>query len=509
MRAGRTAAATALVKLLSGCATMDANPLSAAGPREGVAYVLPYTQWAITAAWRLDYCPDPADPTANDGKDAQLAVKVDAVPGSADDGDLAFVINPQDLQTLTSVTTFGAKWHDGRNMLSSINMAVEDRSAQIIGNLVKTAVKVIPLVSGVPAAPGAPAASATLFCSVEAAQALKDAETAKATLKIRTDTLNTATKALSAVQRKVAAAGDAIDDPTRAALSAALDAAVKAQTAQIRAEAELTEALDAITFKRILTWPESGNDFSGGPMSVDPDLVAKWIPALKGQPIDRSSVFLQIERVGSFGRKPERLDRRPPPSTGPLVPDPANPIVATPGTDAYRLPAKSSRGLRYRMPASGTLVACWTSPCGAESPARLAAFPGPIVQLGYVNVLPFRSRAFGNNSMTAEFNVDGNLKSVGYEQKAAPLEVATGAVADAADQLSGVLDPTVRLSRGTAYLDALRKRRDALEAFAAPEDDPVGDETTALNAETTLFNARIARAKAAVAYEELRSTQGQ
>ena len=485
---------------------MDARPLTAAGPREGVGYVLPYTQWAMTVAWRLDYCPDPAHPTANDGRDAQLAVKVEAIAGSADDGDLSFILNPQDLQTLTSVTTFGAKWHDGRNMLSSINMTVEDRSAQIIGNLVKTAVKVIPLAAGLPAPPGG-AASATLFCSAASAQALADAASAEAGLKVRTGALQAATKALSALQKKVAAMGDAVDDPTKAALSAALDASVKAQAAQTQAEEELAEALEAITFTRTQSWPQGGNEFSGGPISVDPKKVAEWIPALNGQPIERSSVYLQIERVGSFGRSPEHRDRRTPPPGGALRPDPANPVAATQGSDPYRVPPASSRGLRYRMPASGTLLACTDSPCGGDGPSVIATFPGPVVQLGYVNVLPFRSGAFGTNSMSAEFNADGSLKSVGYEQRAAPLEGATGALADAADQLSGVLDPSARLNRGNAYLEALKKRRDDLEALAAPKVDAVADETTALGAETTLLNARLARLKVEIAYEELRATQ--
>ncbi|TYC78767.1 hypothetical protein [Novosphingobium sp. BW1] len=486
---------------------MDAKPITADGPREGIGYVLPYTQWTITVAWRLDYCPDPKDPNAHDGKDAQLAVKVEAVAGSADDGDLSFVINPQDLQTLTSVTTFGAKWLDGRNMLSSINATVEDRSAQIVGNLVKTAVKIIPLAAGVPAPPGG-ARSATLMCTDGARQALADAATAKAALKVRTGALDAATKVLGAVQKKVAAMGDAVDDPTKAALSAALDNAVAAQAAQTEADGALTEALDAITYKRVVRWPDGGNVFSGGPIVVDRDKLESWIPGLKGQSIPKSAVYLQIERVGSFGRAPEHLDLRPLPPNGKRVRDPANPVVATPGSDPYKPPAASSRGLRYRMPAAGTLVACSESPCGADAPSTLATFPGQVVQLGYVNVLPFRSRAFGNNSMSAEFNPDGSLKSVGYEQKSASLEGATGAVADAADQLAGALDPTARLTQGNAYLEALKKRRDDLQALAAPKDDPVADETTSLGAETTLLNARIARLKAEIAYEELRASQG-
>lgn len=489
---------------------MVSTPLTSNGAREGIGYVLPYTQWKVTVAWRLDYCPDPRQPAANGGRDATLVVKVDAVADSADDGSLQFLINPQDLQTATSITTFGAKWHDGRNILSSINASVEDRTAQVVGNLVKTAVKVIPLAAGAPAPPGA-APTATLFCTAEATAALSAAKDAKALLDIKDGDLKKATSALASVTTKVASMGGAIDDATKSALSTAIDNLVKAQREQSATAEALQTALEAISYTRKLNWPSESSEFSSGPISADIAKINAWFQGAAGDEVPLDTVYFQIERIGSFGRLPDRLDKRKPisPNTA-LAPDPSNPTVETKGEDKYLPPDDKSRGLRYRMPARGRLVVCSRSPCGSDDDVgMLAEFEGPVAQLGYVNVLPFRSRAFGSNSFTAEMNLDGSLKSVGYEQKAAPAEAATGALADAATQLSSVLDPTARLQADTAYLKALKDKRDALELLKTPEIDAAAKETSDLDAETTLLNARLNRLKAEIALEELRATQTQ
>lgn len=507
---GTTSAVALLALVLAGCtATMESTPLLPHGPREGIGYVLPYTQWAMTVSWRLDYCPDQQNPATNDGRDAALAVKVEAVAGSADDGELQFLINPQDLQTATSATTFGAKWHDGRNVLSSINASVEDRTAQVIGNLAKTAVKVIPLISGAPTPPGA-APTASLFCQPEAAIALDAANTAKALVETRDGELKRKTAELTALTAKVTAMAGAVDDTTKTALGTTLDEVVKARRYLTAAEDALTQTLNAISYTRKFTWPSGGNEFSGGPIEVDPAKVKSWVALDTDGQLERRTVYLQIDRIGTFGRSPTRSDMRTRRSGEVLVRDATNPVAARRGGDAYQVPPASSRGVRYRMPARGVLVACSRSPCGWEdASAKLAEFEGPVAQLGYVNVLPFKSRAFGSNSFSAEINVDGSLKSVGYEQKTAPAEGATGALSDAASQLSGALDPTARLQAGTAYLATLKARRDALDSLRTPEENPNVAETSALGAETALMNARRTRLEAEIALEELRASQNQ
>lgn len=465
--------------IVSGCSTtLQSRPLSAKEPREGIGYVLPFTQWTITSSWRLDYCPSETDPTANGGRDATLVMKIDSVAGSEDDGDLAFMVNPQELQTLTSITAFEAKWHDGRNTLSSVNASLEDRSAQVVGNVVKTAVKILPLF-GVPAAPGEPGAAgaprAQHFCADGMDKKLAAAKAAKATLLARQGVLKAANDALADVAGRAAAMGAAVDEATKSDLSKALKVATDAAKAQLAAEEDLSGALKPITYVSVHKWPESGNLFKGK-ISPNKAVVGTWF---KSSPPDLD-IHLMIERVGNFGREPS--------------------------ADVYSLPDASSKGLRYRMPAKGRLTVCSELPCSITSTSGvLASFESPIAQLGYVNVLPFRGRTFGSNSFKAEFALDGSLKSAAYEQKAAPAEVGSAAMADAASQIGAALDPLARLEAGNSYLKALKERQDALEAL---ERDPIADRTSDVEAENALLSAELERLRTRIALEELRATVG-
>ena len=510
---GILSAAVCSAALLAGCAkTLRVEPIAGNKTRTGIGYVLPFTQYATTVTWTLDYCPKPDETDANASKDARIAVKVEAIAGSADDGTLAFMIDPQELQSITAVTSFTAKWHDGRNMLSTINASVDDRSAQIVGNVVKTAVKLFPLVAGLPPLPLAPGATAPppppIRCKPEARTALESAKTAKGLLKAQTALVETETATVTDLTRKVVSMGAAVDERTKKDLSDAIDRMALATAAQTEAAEAFAAALKPITYVRKLDWPENGNTFSGGPLALPLARIADWIEPLQNRGVEAKPVYLQIERTGTFGRNPGRLDLTP--RAAPAVVDRGlrRPAIE-PSEDAYALPAPSAPGLRYRMAAGGRLVACWRSPCGSADPgAVIARFDGPIVQLGYVNILPFRSRAFGNNSIAAEFAPDGSLKSVGYEQKTAPAESVSAALADAATQASSVLDPTVRLQSQTAYLKALKEQRDAIEGLKAKVEDSVAAETASLGADTTLINARLANIEAQIALEQLRQKTG-
>ena len=501
------AAAAVGALTLGGCTrTLDVRPITAAGPRTGVGYVLPFTQFSTTVSWRLDYCPDPTNPDPNKGSDPKIVVKVEAVAGSADDKDLAFMLDPQALQSLTSVTTFSAKWQDGRNLFSTINMSAEDHSAQILGNVVKTAVKVIPLAMGVPPvgllAPGGKPKGP---CGDGMLEAVQKATAARLALQVANNAVDDATDALKEANAKVAAMGAAVDKESKKALSDALDALAAAKLAQAAAAEDLVNKLKPISYVRKFVWPEDGNSFSRAPVGLDDATLHRWIRAPEAWTNVRDQlkpIYLQIERTGSFGRLPQVLkyekaaDQKPgtPPYVG---------AVADAGDAGYALPSATQRGLRYRMPAAGRLVACSITPCRSANPdSVIASFDAPIVQLGYVNVLPFRSRAFGSNSFSAEFAPDGSLRAVGYEQKTAPAESLSGAVADAAGQVSGALDPTTRLQAHTSYLKALKDNRDALEALKAKTPDPLATETDGINAEKALLDAKLARLNAEIALEQ-------
>ncbi|WP_147417580.1 hypothetical protein [Sphingomonas cavernae] len=383
-------------------------------------------------------------------------------------------------------------------MLSSIGASVDDQSAKILGNIAETFVS---LATG-PLAPGEPGAvpRATIFCDPKAKENLDAAKRAKATLEVHTEALKAATEKYAGLNDKALKLALAIDERTKSEFSEAYDALINAQMAQAQTQEAFTTALKAISHTRRIKWPEASDIFSGGPITPDDAKINPWFGDVK--PVNHT-VYLQIERSGSFGRTPARLNLMPaqPGETRPAE------VAAEPPA---RLPDSKIRGLRYRMPAQGRLIACSRSPCiSDERDATLATFEGPVTQLGYVNVLPFRSRAFGSNSFNAEFAVDGSLKSVGYEQKTAPAESLSGAIASSATKIAGALDPTARLGRETAYLKALKERRDAYETLQLKAEDPFASETSALGAETALINARIANLQALIALEELRATQSE
>lgn len=498
--------------MLAGCSkTLNVAEIRPEGARSGVGYVLPFTQYDITVNWRLDQCYTEQDNPAGGALiqtpiPPKIALKVEAAQSSADDGHLAFMVNPQDLQSLTSITSFNAKWHDGRNLFSTINASVEDRSAQIVANVVKTAVKVLPLAMGMPTGLIPPGSTAPA-CTPAALAALEASKAAKALLEARTSEFEQATAAYKTTSDRITALGTSVSESAKTDLNDALKAMGVAKRRQDAAAEALTEALKPITYTRKFRWPLDGNTFSRNPELLPEEQWRKWV-LVDGVEYHTRPVYLQIERIGTFGRLPPRNNLSPREVKLAAGDERISPLSVIAGETSYRLPPLTEQGLRYRMPATGRLVACWRSPCGSEDPAGvLASFDGPIVQLGYVNVLPFRSRMFGSNSFSAEYAVDGSLKSVGYEQKAAPAEAASGALADAAGQLATVLDPTTRLQTATARLKALNEYKDALEATQDQVENPLVTQAAALNVETAFINAQRANVDAQIALEESRAKQ--
>lgn len=449
---------------LSGCSHNLGVTEMAKSPHAGAVYVLPYTQYTSTMTWRL------ADCSASSPK---VAMKVEITSGFADDGEQAYSIDPASLQTLTSIGTFSAKWQEGSNALASINVSAEDRTAAIIGNVVKGVAKLAPLVMGVPMV-----ANSGHVCSLDAKKALDSAQALKPQLDDLNDRVEASTAEIARLLAKTATMGTAVDDATKAKLSAEIEKLATFRNSQATVADQLAAALKAITVVRKETWPLDSRSTSGGPFDDGGGSVAKWFT----EPVTTvGQVYLQLERVGSFGQDPAAVRQ-----------------LSSGRTD-------KGLGLRYRVSARGRIVACTISPCTSQNPAKvLAVLEGPVAQLGYVQLLPVRNRTFGSTSFTAEFTPQGGLRSVGYEQKTAPAEGASGAFLEAAGEVAGVLDPTARLARETAYLEALKKRRDAAGDLEASPDDPVGTAKAALEADTSLLTAEASNVQARITLDELR-----
>jgi hypothetical protein len=486
MNRNKSTTSLCIAALLSGCTSLAVHRFDPATPnREGVAYVLPFTQYTITQTWRIADCTPEKE---------RISVKVEAVIGQADDANHQYLIDPSSIQGLLTRSEFNTTFHENSNMLKSVNVTVEDRTGPFIGNIVRTAVALAPIVAGLPPLPppGVAPPPPQSACTPDTERALERANSLKGQLDEVTRRVTDATDAVTLINASVTQMGPAIDDATRARFGEAVRTLNQARAQQATLTTQLGDALKAISFQRVLRWPTESNCFeSTAPTSIDPRALARWLRPGATVP-SVPQVHLAMERVGSFGQQPTTC--------------PARPHLLANGRPAYPEPAGERDGLRYRMPAQGRLVACSESPCSSSAPATvLLAVEGPVAQLGYVNLLPVRNRAFGTTTFAAEFRPGGNLASAGYAQKAAPLEAASDTVASAATSLAPIFDPAQRLARGTAYLTALKARRDALAALETPPQDPTAQAIASLGADTSLLNARIAELQAEITLQDLQA----
>jgi len=466
--------------LLCSCATdLDVTPIRS-GPVVGMAYTLPFTQYAITTKWTVTSC-TPA---------LEVTEKIDASVGSAEDGLHAYTIDPRSLQTAVSVAALKVTYQDKTNVIDTINVSAEDQSAAVIGNVVtgaaKLALAVLPaagpqMIGGPPATPAPP------LCWGPIATQLGKVKVLTANLKVMNARLDQATADMKTVAAKASAMGEAVDGATKVALSKAIDNVNRLTAQQTDLVNELADAQKPLTYSLTTYWPTNSQTFVANPgVVLPPSVVTAWTGQEKFAEIDGTAIEFAIERAGSFGR------------------DPGNPGGVADPPDAIK-------GIRYWIPSEGRLLVCNAEPCNSTNlNAVLLKLDGRISQLGYIGVLPVHTPRFGSTTFAASFDSAGGLKSAGYEAKAAPAVVASGAFSNAAAQLSPVvsaLTPTAQLNRETAALEAAKKQHDALAALQADPNKDKRDAADALDADTALLQAEISNRQAKAALDALAVSQ--
>lgn len=453
----------AAATMLAGCShNLVVRPSAAADGASGVTYVLPFTQFATSVTWRVASCAP-----------IKITAKAETQESAVPDGVHAYTIDPASLQTLTSIGAFKATYADGGLMLSSINVSSEDRTGQIIGNVASGIAKLAAFPIGRVAPSGE-----VVTCSEQVAKAVDEVQ-----LKTRVlDTLNGQMAALTADLQKLAgraaAMGNAVDEPTKAAIAAKMDQLEAKKLEQDGAAQALAAALKKITFTQVINWPENSSQLrNGAAYTLPKEAISRWFSGgTPDEAVRQSSVFMDIERLGTFGK----------PTTSPTLPGSA---------------AVSGEGIRYRIPGMGRLRVCASSACAQQDSVLLLERRGQIAQLGYVHVLPVRNRTFGSTNFAAEFTTAGALKSVGYEQKAAPAEGASAAFANAADLAAKTFSPTARLEQQTAYLTALQKRNETLSAVEPASAS--AEELQSLAADNALRQAQIQNVQYQIAQQTL------
>lgn len=476
-----TKQALVLALMLSGCATtLDVR--REAGPSqysEGVVQVLPFTQYEVTATWRLVGC-DLQNPAAN------VNLKVTAVASAQDDPEQRYLIDATSLQGPLTRSQFSVAYHDDSNTLKTVNADVEDRTAAFIGNVVSTVATLARTFTGVPPASAlsrnaeradrnAPAS----FCTEDAAAALERVERLEAELAAANRDVAGASDEVARLGAIVARVGDGVDPTTAARFAAALERLEELTASQARIADLLSSALGAVTVSQVVRWPENGRQFDRNePFIIPEQALVDWFgPRRSAAEWPKSYLAIRASngatQSGGSGPAPGRV-----------------------------------AGIPYRVNVRGRLISCRQVCAGTEPGQQRTVTEGTVAQLGGVAVLPVRNPPLGSSTFAAVFNRDGTLVSSGFEQRRAPLEEASAIAASATTGLAPLFDRTQRLERETAYLEALQERRTAAEALRPAEPSAAAEEATALKAENTLLDARIANLEARIRLRDLETRLG-
>ena len=434
--------------------------------RVGIPYNLPFTQYEIAITREVIKC------------DTRLTAKVGAEVTSVDarrDPKMRFVLDPASLASPLKTSEVKLEY-DVNGIATSLNATAEDRTAQVIANVVGSVAKI----ASIAAMAGAPQVREGV-CTQPVREALKAITTLRPGVKAATAIVESRTEALKALQTKVAALGINVDQRTKTRLSAAYDA-LSAATEELSDRSDaLDKQLKVVTDKQTVRWPDHGNMFAGT-IPLDDAVFNRWGSNLDDLPSSRDqfTLFLDLAPLAEGGRNIDVAAR-----------------------------AEPALGVPFRSPEPGRLRVCGGMRCGPGVDI-LAERVSDVAQLGSVFYLPCKSRPFSSIGCSFTMASDGTLKSMGSAQEAAPAEGASGALLsslDTAATLQGTLS-TAGTKKREAATAALKAESDYAAATAALAPDPNQAmllETAVVKANVELLQARKAEWDARVALEETRA----
>lgn len=391
------------------------------------------------------------------------------------DPNLRFTVRINSLSSPLKVSSLDLGY-DANGMITTVNASAEDKTAQVIGNLVGSAAKI----ATIGALPGASPGAVPEACSKEVRDALAEVEGLRPDVKAATKLVVGRTETLKALQGKAAALGANIDEGTKGRIAKAHDELAAATENLAEKNKKLEKPLNTISHKQTVHWPPHGDLFD--------DLVAMddvvW--ARFGRVDDnvavrrRFEIFLTLSPIVSGGRnllKPASVE--------------------------------AGLGLPYRTPEPGRLVVCAERKCvpGGE---LLAEKTGEVLQLGTIYYLPCVSRPFSNISCSLALNPDGTLKSVGSAQKASIAEGASAALLANLETVRATRETlsSAKVKQIEANTAALKAEADYAAALAANANQATVLETSAVKARVELALAQKAEADALAALELTKATSG-
>jgi hypothetical protein len=515
-------AAALCAMLVSGCTSLatrtDFTDNKAAVT--GVPYSLPMLQYELKVTRSLAQCvqPDTEIP------DLKFAVTVEATPHYV--AGETYVIDYRDLAGPTKTSAFSMEYQENSNILKSLNASVEDRSGEIISNVVRTAIGIASLAGGIPLPTASlnaegqrviPPPTGELVCSPETVKLIEAVDAASAEVEAAATSVKTLTASVDALANRLSALSDA----DRAELTRLTGLQTKALRTLANKRTALAEATDKVSLVTTMRWPREPDDDAELLQLDEADLrkfeglLVRRDPVLQGRNLienrcDKSTAITQCLRAKldvyvTLARTSPQPDEFP---SG--VQDP--PIQ----TASSKSPAQ---GIFVRPPAQGRLLACGAQSqgnCTENGPQLLLrSDDAQIPQLGQLRFLPFRNEAFENNALVVSLTPSGHIAKFEYRNPRAQGEAISASALATVNDIRGFADARAaqREAEATAAAQAVvagrteelaaiqfeidkLQRQKTLNDLLAP---PAVSATAAMQAQTAEINARIALLQAMLA----------
>lgn len=475
---------------LSGCTT--ALKVNNAGPtaesRVGIAYALPYTQFNIKTTWSVASC---------DSAGAEIAIKTEQTATGAPDNDHVYVIDYRSLDSAMKISSLKADFYEN-GALKSLNAAAEDRTAEVLIKTVSAIGKIASFAAGTGSNVAPDEAKAIIICNKFSEDTLADVKKLRGDVSTKNLELEKQTVALEALTARIMRGGDATPDTVLTLHQTAINELSAKQIELESLKRQLETKLKSISYSDETKWPSTSTEFDSKTRREIPSaILMKWFSQKKGDEVKplnaikssdlarEKSIHFSLRASGNYGS----------------VKDSGDAVGA-------------EYGVRYRFPAQGELLvcvkaACGTDPVGVDVLARLAV---PILQKGQIFYLPFKSEAFANASLTAQFAQNGTISSAGYERKNAAAETAAGAADTTVDTAVSV-DTAFRdakqskLDKIKAATDIAKAEKDLADAQKALLDSPNSAtqlDAESLKADTALKEAELGNVRAELALIQAR-----
>lgn len=462
-------------------------------PVAGAPYNLTYTRFKVKVIRRVASCYD-APAKEKGGKDDQPAIRV-KVQASAEaeqrrDPLRNYVLDLGSLQGAFKSSDVQVSYYDTGG-IKSINASAEDKTGEVLASVAQTAAKLVgasAVAAGVALTEGRTVQPERCQPMVEVA--VRELPGREAELAARTVEIDRKVQQLQQYLAVAVAMGRTLPRADRDNVTQAIRELNALRDANIATQAQIASYLDLISVQDDVSWPENGETFvSAAPVlePVDATVLMKWMGTTSASFQDATAVYLELKASEAMGR------------VRPCTKD---------------CPDQKVEGLKYRMPALGSLSMCseLRAAAGKEPPAcidgQVVAQNDMISQLGPIFTLPLKSAVFTNKSIVATFAENGVPTSLGTKASAAADKAAAtfGSLADAS-----IAAGTSRAGREAAELESkikvltLKKQlADATEALAPPPKDPKKEATDTFTVDTAMLNAELANRAARQALDEAR-----